>query len=573
MTETTGHAGDPAAGVAATRDGYIALVQRKRLYNGIGLMIFAVLPVSGFWVANERNAGGFATGFAQILDFPAGVLDEAWRKRADLPGLLVKYFPALVETLNIAGVSTLLGFMAGIVLSLLSTRGVALWPRAIPLFRRLMDILRALPEIVVALVLIFMLGGGPLPAMIAIAIHTSGALGKLYSEVNENADLKPIEGLSSVGASWAQKMAPAVIPQVAPNYLSYALLRFEINIRASATLGFVGAGGYWASFDPDDTAIFHDPDFGEVHARVSRSAGVETDPPPDRLPSYVSHSSSRLDIRTDAGRMTMTRAKTEVFRHFFGWELFWFTHRSPFYGKSLSELIALAFSSHRLGPGRSSIAAMWHDFWHNNMWHHEKVARALGETVLMAFLGTVGAAMAALPLAFMAAANFTPFWLVRQFVRRIFDFVRGVDALIFTILLSRAFGPGPLTGSLAILLTDPASFGKLFSEAPENVDNRQIEGVASAGANPVQRYRFGVIPQLTPVLLSQSRYYLESNTRSATIIGASIGGAIGLMLTQAIITQKDWEEVTCYIILMVMAMDTISGWLRRRLIVGKASGQ
>ena len=93
--------------------------------------------------------------------------------------------------------------------------------------------------------------------------------------------------------------------------------------------------------------------------------------------------------------------------------------------------------------------------------------------------------------------------------------------------------------------------------------------VAKQGAKPIQRYRFGVIPQITPVLLSQILYYLESNTRSATIIGAITGGGIGLMLTQAIITQKDWEEVTYYIVLvvlMVMMMDTISGWLRSKLI-------
>jgi len=81
------------------------------------------------------------------------------------------------------------------------------------------------------------------PAMIAIAIHTAGAMGKLFSEVSENVDLKPLEGLQSVGASWSQRMLLGVIPQVAPNYLSYALMRFEINIRASAILGFVGAGG------------------------------------------------------------------------------------------------------------------------------------------------------------------------------------------------------------------------------------------------------------------------------------------------------------------------------------------
>jgi phosphonate transport system permease protein len=103
--------------------------------------------------------------------------------------------------------------------------------------------MRAVPEVVIALVLIFVMGGGPVPAMVAIAFHTTGALGKMFSEVNENASLKPVEGLESVGANWLQRMGLGVMPQVAPNYLSYALLRFEINIRASAILGFVGAGG------------------------------------------------------------------------------------------------------------------------------------------------------------------------------------------------------------------------------------------------------------------------------------------------------------------------------------------
>jgi len=132
-----------------------------------------------------------------------------------------------------------------------------------------------------------------------------------------------------------------------------------------------------------------------------------------------------------------------------------------------------------------------------------------------------------------------------------------------------------LTGALAILITDTGSFGKMFSEALGNVDKKQIEGVQSTGAKPIQRYRFGVLPQVTPILLSQVLYFLESNTRSATVIGAITGGGIGLLLTQAIITQKDWEEVTYYIILvviMVIAMDYLSGWLRRKLIKGDEGG-
>lgn len=222
---------------------YLALVRRRRLYGGIILLVFALAMISGFRLAEDRNAGGFLDGLPLVLDFPSEVLSEAWDKRANLPGLILRHLPSLVETLNIAAVSTLLGGLAAMVLALLSTRGLARWPRLTGLFRRLMDGARAIPEIVIALVLIYILGGGPVPAAVAIAIHTAGALGKLFSEVAENADLKPVEGLQSVGASWMQRMWLGVVPQVAPNWLSYALLRFEINVRASAILGFVGAGG------------------------------------------------------------------------------------------------------------------------------------------------------------------------------------------------------------------------------------------------------------------------------------------------------------------------------------------
>jgi phosphonate transport system permease protein len=235
--------GVPTRKVDAIHSSYLAQVQRRRLYGGLMLLIFAVLMVAGFNVADQRNAGGFWEGLHNIGDYPADVLSEAWEKRADLPALVASYVPALVETINIAAVSTLIGALGGLLLSLHGTRGLARWPRLIPLFRRLSDTMRAVPEIVIALVLIFVLGGGPVPAMIAIAIHTAGALGKMFSEVAENADLKSVEGLASTGATWSQSMLLGVLPQVAPNYVSYALLRFEVNIRASAILGFVGAGG------------------------------------------------------------------------------------------------------------------------------------------------------------------------------------------------------------------------------------------------------------------------------------------------------------------------------------------
>lgn len=235
--------GDGPRPVADIRSDYLGAMRRKRIYGGILLALIVALMVGGFDLADSRNAGGFWSGLHRIFDFPGEVLGEAAEKIALLPAHLVTYLPALIETINIAAAATLTGALFAILLSLLATRGLAKWPRLIPVFRRVMDIMRAVPEIVIALVLIFVLGGGPVPAMIAIAFHTAGALGKLFSEVNENADIKPVDGLASVGATWSQRMWLGVIPQVSPNYVSYALLRFEINIRASAILGFVGAGG------------------------------------------------------------------------------------------------------------------------------------------------------------------------------------------------------------------------------------------------------------------------------------------------------------------------------------------
>ncbi|MEL6551419.1 MAG: phosphonate ABC transporter, permease protein PhnE [Pseudomonadota bacterium] len=321
--------------------------------------------------------------------------------------------------------------------------------------------------------------------------------------------------------------------------------------------------GHVIRYLPDNRTEVEIPGFPLIEAQAE--GRTVTTNLPENLPDWISASSRRVAIDTPEGRITLTGARTEVFNYFPGWELFWFTLDSPYHDVGVGRLLF----GEQLDPERSNFSGAIYDWWNNDMWRHKDVVWAIGETLLMAFLGTMGAAILALPLAFLAAKRFSPLMMIRAGTRRVFDFVRGVDALIWTVVLARAFGPGPLTGTLAILITDTGTFGKIFSEALENVDGKQIEGVESTGAKPLQRYRFGVIPQVVPVLLAQILYFLESNTRSATIIGAITGGGIGLMLTQAIQTQKDWEEVAYYIVLivvMVMFMDWFSGWLRGKLI-------
>ncbi|MBC7735720.1 MAG: phosphonate ABC transporter, permease protein PhnE [Candidatus Saccharibacteria bacterium] len=340
-----------------------------------------------------------------------------------------------------------------------------------------------------------------------------------------------------------------------------------VRIAGNVTTIDLGQGNV-VTYDPAG-ARYVIPGYGTVDIRPEGGKLALTAPQP--LPKWINASDNKVTVTTPAGRFTYSRSKVETFRYQPGWELFFFTLDSPFYGKNPLELARLALTAPRIDPARSNAAYIVSEVWTNKMWRHADVVWAMGETILMAFLGTMGAFLVALPLGFVAASNMMPVAPIRFAMRRVFDFIRGVDGLIWTIILSRAFGPGPMTGSLALLITDTGTFGKTFSEALENIDEKQVEGVRSTGANLFQRARFGVIPQVTPVLLSQVLYYLESNTRSATVIGAIVGGGIGLLLTQAISTQKDWEEVAYYItliVLMVMLMDTLSGWLLGKLIKG-----
>lgn len=226
------------------QDQIVSMEKRRRLYSTTGVLVVVAVIISGYGLASEMNSGSFTQGLGKFFDYPGEIVKEAWVAGDAFFLLLVQFFPALIETLNIAGAATLIGGAGAVVMAFLGSGNLDVKPPAIiPVVRRIMDGMRAFPELIIALFLIFILGSSPIPAMIAVAFHTSGALGKLFSEVNENADLAPVEGLESCGASWLQRMRYGVLPQVLPNYLSYFMLRFEINVRASAILGFVGAGG------------------------------------------------------------------------------------------------------------------------------------------------------------------------------------------------------------------------------------------------------------------------------------------------------------------------------------------
>jgi len=198
--------------------------------------------------------------------------------------------------------------------------------------------------------------------------------------------------------------------------------------------------------------------------------------------------------------------------------------------------------------------------------------KGLAETLAIAFLGTLLAAVLAFPLAFVAARNVVGQRVLRFLMRRSLDTIRGIDTLIWALIFINVVGLGPFAGILAVAMSDIGSFGKLFSEAIETADTRPIDGVKSTGGSVLHRIRFGIVPQVLPVILSQVLYYFESNTRSATVIGIVGAGGIGLYLSNEI-NQQNWDHVAFLIIVILVTVaiiDSISSRLRFAIIGRRA---
>lgn len=200
-----------------------------------------------------------------------------------------------------------------------------------------------------------------------------------------------------------------------------------------------------------------------------------------------------------------------------------------------------------------------------------EILKGLGETLSIAFMGTILGAIIAFPLSFMGAKNINRLNVMRLGVRRGYDVIRAFETLILALIFIRAFGLGPLAGILAIAVSEIGTLAKLFSEAIENTSTKPVEGVKASGGSRLQQIRFGISPQVNPVFLSILLYNFESNVRSGTILGIVGAGGIGFLLSDRISAYK-WEEawsIIFLIIAMVYVIDWLSGMIRTKLI-GKA---
>lgn len=196
-------------------------------------------------------------------------------------------------------------------------------------------------------------------------------------------------------------------------------------------------------------------------------------------------------------------------------------------------------------------------------WQYANIYKGIAQTLAMAFLGTLLASIFALMLGFMAARNTMPYMLFRQLIRRFLDILRGVDQLVWGLVFVRAVGLGPLAGVLAIFVSDTGTLAKLYSEAIENVDRKQVEGVHATGAGPLKVVRYGYLPQILPLFISQSLYFFESSTRGATVLGLVGAGGIGMIIIERF--RANMFDQVAFVVLNVLICIYIIDWISARI--------
>ena len=501
-----------------------------------------------------------------LLDIVGSVKETmapAWLVHLGLaqPGQSVNLFVAgtMVETVAMGLMATLFSTLLAIPLSFLAARNVmSRVPGGMVIYyvmRGILNVVRAVDTIVWGLIVIVWVGLGTFAGVIALTIHSVAALCKLFSEEIEHIDPGPVEAVTTTGADLVQTVSYAIVPQVVPSFLSYLLLRWDINMRSATVIGFVAGGGI--GFFVVETT--RQGAYQQYATALWVVAAVII------LVDYLS-AKWRARILEDAPRRSTERSWLRILRTAFYvalglaafaycWNVAQISISSMFdpgknFGQLVSDFVHIDVSPGTLGS----------------------VFQQILVTIFQALLATTIGAILALPVSFLAARNLTgrnPFsvWLY-YLARSLFNVLRSIEALLYVVIFIFWVGIGPFAGTLALTMTSFALVGKLFSEAIENIDAGPIEALTATGANPLQVIVYAILPQLVPPFISYLIYQWDINIRMATIIGFAGGGGIGLTLTTYFgsLQYHKAGTVVAFIVIVVAMMDFLSAKLRQELV-------
>lgn len=548
----------------------------------VGAVLMIWLAASIWAVSSLKlNLATFVDSIDHATDFVSRIFPLDFPPVGELASMTMK-------TLAIVVCATALSVFISIFVALAAAHNTTMGRGSRMSSRAVIVITRAIPELVLALLFLRLFGLGPIAGILALGIHSVGMVGKMYADAIEDTDEGPRDALRAAGASWWQQMVGAVFPQAMPAFIATALHRFDINLRASVILGYVGVGGIGMELSLAMKTLNYQRGMAIALFIVALCVMVELlsgavrrsllgDQAPKRtgvfnvLRQRVRRTQSSWVDAGTATNISDTPARTTDGQYrtspLWNYERI---SRTTYFALTALVLIASIWASDidlsRMAEGFSgmwttlalffppSTGGIWVDLVHE-----------LIVTVQIALAATLIGFVLSVPIGILAARNVAPTPGVARFFRMIIVVIRGIPDLIFAIIFIVITGLGATAGALALSIGAIGLMGKLIADSLEESDVRVQQAVFAGGATNTQVFVAATLRQTGPALIAHLFYQLDVNVRAATLLGVVGAGGIGFYLMNAARVMQ-FDVVTTIVLMIfvvVMVIEGIAIWIRR----------
>jgi phosphonate transport system permease protein len=501
------------------------------------------------------SVGELGLNVATLVDSAANAADFLSRTvPLDLPPV-AEVLALCGETLAVVVCGTLLAVLLSVPIAVLAARNTSPAPAARYGARGLVVVARAVPDVVLAIVFFRLFGLGAAAGVLAMGLHSVGMVGKLYADAIEQVDEGPRTAVRATGAGRLQELVTGVLPAVLPAFVATALHRFDINLRISVVLGFVGVGGL--GFEIANALRRLDYPRGMALALVVLGLCVVVELVSGAVRRAILGGTGRAPAPPPAGRLTPPWTGRRV--------------RAALYAATILAVVAVSvpvagLSPAQLGAGVAALPATLGLFWPPSTGGIlPDLLSELAVTLQIALAATLIGAVLALPIGAMAARNVAPTPGVAAAFRGVIVVVRGIPELIIAIVFVVITGLGPVAGALALAIGAVGLLGKLVADSIEETDTRVQEAVRATGASRLQVFASVTLPQAAPALVAHLLYQLDVNIRSATLLGIVGAGGIGFYLLNASRVLQFGVVTTIMLLVFatVMTVELLAMWLRR----------
>lgn len=485
---------------------------------------------------------------------------------------------ATVETVWMAVMGTAGAIVLSFPLALGAARNTSPHPTIRYVCRTVISLTRAVPDLVLGAVFVSALSIGPLPGVLALAIHSIGMVGKLFADAIEQAAEAPREATISVGATRRQTTRASIIPQAMPSMIATALFRLEINIRSSSVLGLVGAGGIGVLIQTALRSLDYRSALGAVAVifvvvtvvellSVRIRSAILGDAAAMAQSSRHGWLSQRIIARDT--RVNKKSFETRALSPPWTWDRMFSTATiSGFVLVLVVAVLTIDIDWARSIPLMPQIITVFGDLFPPDFTTvRSEMVTGIVESLVIAVIATGLGLLIAVPLSLLAARNIMTKRILSTVTRLVMLAFRGIPELIIAVIFVSAMGLGPVPGTLALTVVTASFSAKLFAEALEEVDAAPREAVVAVGAGKIQEFFASVVPQFMPAFTGHFLYILDVNLRSSTVLGIVGGGGIGFLLLNSmrVLEFQTTGAIVISIFAIVLAIELIGNWVRQLL--------